>query len=141
MSFHEKSAWIMLATVTAVYGWYFLNLASALPPDGAQAAGIPYRGDILFTVIVLVMLAIASHITLAVLAPKEADTFDERDRQIDHAGEYIGGHLAGATAVLGLGLAIFEQPHFWIANALLAGLVIAQIVTCGIKVVLYRRGF
>ena len=43
--------------------------------------------------------------------------------------------------VLGvLALAVFEAAHFWIANALLLSLVLAEIVAGIRKLTLYRRG-
>jgi hypothetical protein len=65
---------------------------------------------------------------------------DERDREINRFGEYVGGFALVVAVLIGLGLAMFEVDHFWIANALLAGLVLSELVAGATMVVLYRRG-
>lgn len=136
MSFKEKSIWITLVTVVLVYGWYFLNLASVETlhwPD--------YRRMMLGTVIALVLISVISHVVVAAMAPEEADELDERDRLIDRAGESIAGYFATAAALTGMGMAMFEIDHFFIANTILLGLVLAELVACALKILYYRRGF
>jgi len=48
--------------------------------------------------------------------------------------------VAAGAALAGLALAMLEVEHFWIANAILAGLVLSEVVSGVTKVVLYRRG-
>lgn len=138
MSFQEKSNWIMLAVVGGVYGWYFATVFGAV---GEQAVSeIAYRGQMLATVVVLVVLAAAAHAVIAIASPSDADASDERDRTIDRQGEYIGGFVLGVGTLVALGLAMFEVEHFWIANAILAGLVLSELVSGATKALLYRRG-
>lgn len=139
MSFQEKSTWIMLAVILAVYGWYFAVIG--LEIGDIAVAEIAYRPLMLVTVGALVVLAVAAHIVIAVAAPKDADASDERDREINRNGEYVGGYVLGVGALFALGLAMFEVEHFWIANAILAALVLSEIVSGVTKVVQYRRGF
>ena len=122
------------------YGWYFAVVFGDIVTQEAPIRDIAYRGMMLGTVVVLTSLAAATHIVIAVASPKEANDFDERDRQINRFGEYVGGFVAAGAAFAGLGLAMFEVEHFWIANAILAGLVLSEVVSGVIKVVLYRRG-
>lgn len=139
MSFQEKSTWVMLVLVGVVYGGYFaiiLGDIAALEP----VRDIAYKGLMVATVVVLVILATATHIVIAVASPREADKYDERDREINRFGEYLGGFVAAGAALLGMGLAMFEVPYFWIANAILAGLVVSEVVSGMTKVILYRRG-
>lgn len=139
MSFQEKSAWVMLTLVVLVYGWYFATVLGEVP--SAAVAEIPYRGAMLATVLVLVALAAVTHVIIAMASPADADKSDERDLSINRYGEYVGGYVLGAGALVALGLAMFEVEHFWIANAILAGLVLSEIVSGATKVFLYRRGF
>lgn len=139
MSFEEKSTWVMLALVTLVYGGYFtvvLGDIAALE----SVSDIAYRGLMLGTVVVLVVLATISHIVIAISNPSDADGSDERDREINRFGEYVGGYVLGVGALVGLGMAMFEMDHFWIANAILAGLVVSEIVSGLTKIIAYRRG-
>lgn len=138
MSFQKKSTWIMLVIVTAVYGAYFYVVFSEAVD--ADVASIQYKGLMLATVVVLVILAATAHIIVAVANPHEADQGDERDREINRFGEYIGGYALGVGALVSLGLAMTEVEYFWISNAILLGLVVSEIVSGGTKIVLYRRG-
>jgi hypothetical protein len=64
-----------------------------------------------------------------------------RDRKINRFGAYIGGYVLGAGMFVVLVLAMTETEYFWIANAALAIMVLAELVTSAIKINLYRRGF
>ncbi len=139
MSFQEKSNWVMIVLIAGVYGTYFAVVLG----DFASLPGVrdvAYRGMLIGTVIVLAVLAAVTHIILAVASPREADKNDERDHAINRFGEYVGGFVLAVTVFAGIGLAIFEVDHFWIANALLAGLVLSELVAGLTKAVLYRRG-
>lgn len=138
MSFHEKSAWAMFAIMLAVYGWYFVVLFDRL--DDQELREVAYRGMLLTTVLALVFVAIASHVVLAVINPKETERADVRDREINRFGEYVGGYVLGAAAAVALFMAVLETDHFWIANMILAGMVLSELVSLGTRLVLYRRG-
>lgn len=138
MSFQEKSAWAMFAIMLTVYGWYFVVLFDRLSDQ--ELREIAYRGMLLVTVLALVFLAIISHIVLAVANPKDAERADVRDREINRLGEYLGGYVLGAAAFVALAMAVLETDHFWIANVILAGMVLSELVSLGARLVLYRRG-
>ena len=139
MSFQEKSSWVMLVTVALVYGAYFAIVASEVDP--ADVADVNYQPLMLVTVVVLVIVAIIAHAVIAAANPREADASDERDKEINRYGEYIGGYALAVGTLVGLGLAMAEAEPFWIANVLLLGLVVSELVAGVTKVVLYRRGF
>lgn len=139
MSFQEKSTWVMLVIVALVYGTYFAIVFGDLDTD--DVATVDYQGLMLATVIVLVILAIVAHIVIAAADPRDADTSDERDKEINRFGEYVGGYALGVGTLVGLGMAMAEVEPFWIANVLLLGLVASELVAGAVKVVLYRRGF
>lgn len=105
-----------------------------------DVAEIAYRGMLLATVLALGFLAIISHIVIAVVNPKDAETADVRDREINRFGEYVGGYVLGAAAFPALVMAVLETDHFWIANVILAGMVLSELVSLGTRLVLYRRG-
>ncbi|MGB7860536.1 MAG: hypothetical protein WBM90_08570 [Acidimicrobiia bacterium] len=138
MSFQEKSTWTMLVLVVGVYGWYFFTILAQVGTE--DVTDIAYRGMMLVTVIVLVVLAAAIHIVLAVASPDSADKSDERDKEINRFGEYVGGYVLGTGAVIAMGMAMFEVDYFWIANVILLSLVLSEITSALTKVVLYRRG-
>ncbi len=139
MAYREKSAWVMVLAVVGVYGWYF---AEVIPGAvGVDVTDIDYRERLFFTVIFLVLAAIAGHVVAALADPDETDVADERDREINRFGEYIGGFVLGVTAVAAVLMAAYEVPHFWIANAVLFGMVVSEIVSNITQIVAYRRGF
>lgn len=139
MSFREKSTWAMLAIVALVYGVYFTIVFGDL--DTTDVGAVDYQGLMLVTVVVLVILAIIANVLIAAANPSEADASDERDKQINQFGEYVGGYALGVGTLIGLGMAMADVEPFWIANALLLGLVVSELVSGATKVVLYRRGF
>ena len=139
MSFQEKSAWLQLLAVTAVYGAYFVLVFSQVGTIPVEA--IPYQVGMFVTVVVLVVLMVAGYIAIAVASRSLDDSSDERDRSFERFGEYVGGFVLGLFTLTGLGLAMFNTAHFWIANAALLGMVLSELVSNAVKVVLYRRGY
>jgi len=90
-------------------------------------------------VILLVILAALAHSVIAIAAPSQAGSQDERDRLIGLRGQRIGGYVLATGTVAGLGLAMVQADTFWIAQVLLGALVIAEITEGATKLVLYRR--
>lgn len=138
MSFQEKSTWIEFLCVGLVYGNYFLSMVDRVAATPVEAIG--YQATMLATVGALVVLVIAAYIVVTVVSRDKDDTADERDRAINRQGEYVGGFVLGGGALLAMGLAMLEFHQFWIANTLLAALVLSELVSCACKIVLYRRG-
>ena len=139
MSFEEKSTWAVLISFILVYGWYFLGISGSVL-DG-DVSRIEYQALMVAAVAALIVVSIATHILIAIVDPDTADQVDERDREISIRGGYIGSYIVGAAALMAMGMALMEMAHFWIANALLLGLVIAELAANCIKLYFYRRGF
>ena len=144
MSFHEKSNALMLGAIVLVYGAYFLIVLGLPVMSGTDidvnARLVMSNGLMLGSVVALVAIAIIGHILITVLAPKDADKHDERDRMIEMRGDQRGGFVMAFGALCGMGLAMLAMPHFWIVNAILAGLVLGEIVKAVSKLIDYRRG-
>lgn len=137
MSFQGKSTALMLAIIVGVYGWYFVTVARWA--SDSPVTEIAYQPLMLATVVVLIVLAVGGHILLAVIPPYAGRQPDERDRLIEARGESIGGVVLGAGAVGGIFLAMAEFEYFWIANTILLGLVLSEVVAGSTKLFLYRR--
>jgi hypothetical protein len=138
MSTEEKSAWIVGVSLILIYSWYFTTIlieAASAPVDT-----IDYQDLLVAMVVVFIGVVIAGEIALAVIT-RDSDRPDERDRKIDRFGEYIGGYVLGAGMLVVLVLAMAEIEYFWIANAALGAMVLAELVTTVTKIVVYRRGF
>jgi len=43
VSFQEKSTWVMLTVIAAVYGWYFISILGELN-SGVAVTAIAYKG-------------------------------------------------------------------------------------------------
>jgi hypothetical protein len=138
MTSEEKSTWIVAAATALIFGAYFvkiLNDAATIP-----VSEIEYQDLLAVMVVLFIVLLIISHVVLAAVT-KDAGTSDERDEKIDRFGEYIGGYVLGTGMLAILILAMAEIEYFWIANAALGIMVLAELVTSGTKIIIYRRGF
>ena len=137
MSYREKSTAVILVGYLAVYSWYFARVADAV--RSGPIAEIDYQGLLIAMVGVLVVSTVVAEILIALLAPSEAEQVDERDRMIGLRGDRIAGWVVTIGALAGLGLAMIEADSFWIAHALLAGLVLAEVLKSIAMLVNYRR--
>jgi len=137
MSFREKSTATILVGYLVVYGWYFTKVVSAA--GSGPVEDIDYQGLLIVVVGVLVVTTVVAQILIAMSAPSEAEQVDERDRMIALRGDRIAGWLVTFGALGGLGLAMIEADSFWIAHALMAGLVLAEILKAIAMLVNYRR--
>ncbi len=138
MAFQEKSSIVMTAILAVVYGVYFTVVGQRM--SGAPVDEIVYQPLLIVAVVPLVILAAASHIVLALTNLKEANDHDERDRWISLRGERVGGYVLAVGVFAGLVLAMAEAPYFFVAHALLAGWVLAELSSGGTRILLYRRG-
>jgi hypothetical protein len=138
VSFQEKSAIAMTGSLVLVYGAYFAIVGRWLAI--APLDEIRYQPLMIVATVPLIILAAVSHIVLAVANPKEANAYDERDRQITQRAEQIGGYVLAVGVFTGIVFAMVELPPFFIAHELLLFLVLAQITDYVGKIVRYRRG-
>jgi hypothetical protein len=138
MTFQEKSALTMTALLTLVFGWYFALVLGVVA--GSPEREIAYTALMIVAAVILGILATVSHVILALLYRSVADAYDERDRLVDLRSERIGGYILAVGVFAGIGLAMVRADRFWIAQALIAALVIAEITSGVVKLVLYRRG-
>ncbi|MGI9615566.1 MAG: hypothetical protein ACR2QO_21820 [Acidimicrobiales bacterium] len=138
MTFQAKSNAAMMAILALVYGAYALVVANQVADTAVD--DLTWQPLMLLTVVPVTVLAIVAHIVIAVMAPDEADDYDERDHANELRGESLGGLVLGAGVFGGLVLAMFEAHPFWIAQVLLAGLVLSEIVKDARTLQLYRRG-
>lgn len=138
MSFQEKSTLAVLIAFLAIFGWYFTTLIEEV--SRGDVAELEYQGALVVMVVLFVVLVVIAHVAIAVADPGGADVSDERDRLIDRTGEYLGGFALGTGSLVALVLAMLEVPHFYIAHAILASLVLSEVVAGVSKLVMYRRG-
>lgn len=136
MTFHERSAATTITALVVTFGAYFLVLIGGVD---RRADDFAYKPLLALAVVALIVMMTISHIVLALWTPDEANSLDERDRSISQRADQVGGVMLASVVLLAIGLTIFEAAHVYIANALLLGLVIAQVSSESTKLWLYRR--
>ena len=138
MTFQEKSALTMTGLLAIVFGGYFTLVLGAVARVPQREVG--YTALLIVASVVLAVLAAVSHIVLALVFRAQANAFDERDRLVELRSERIAGYVIALGVFAGIGLAMVQVDRFWIAQVLIAALVLAEITDGVSKVVLYRRG-
>ena len=139
MSFEEKSTWTYSVIAVASAVIYFAIVLGQLPQTAA--GDIAFQVPLLATIGATIGLTIAAHIVIAIAAPGDAGKRDQRDKDINRYGEYVGGLVLGVAAVGPLILALAEVDHFWIANTIYLAFILSTTAGSIVKIVAYRRGF
>ncbi len=138
MAFQEKSTAATLMALIAAYLVYWLALSAAA--DSVPLTDVPFVGPLIVMTAILVLVIVGAHVLIAIASPRTAGGEDERDRLIGLRGSEVGGFVLGFAVFGAIALVIFDVDSFWVANSLLAGLVLAEAAEAITKLVLYRRG-
>ncbi|HEY5249061.1 MAG TPA: hypothetical protein VIJ15_11515 [Dermatophilaceae bacterium] len=138
MSFQEKITLALTGILLAVFGGYFALVLGEVA--GSPAHEVAYRDLMVPVVIALVIVVAVVHVANAAISHADADLQDERDRQIGLRGERTAGYVLAAGTVAGLSLAMAGAETFWVAQALLGTLVLAELTEDVTRLTLYRRG-
>jgi hypothetical protein len=138
MSFQEKSTMTMTGILVVLFGWYFTLVLG--PIASSPARDTAYSGLMIAVVVLLIILAAVSHTVLAIVLRSQANAHDERDRLIGLRSAGVAGYILAVGICAGIGLAMARVDTFWIAQALIAALVTAEITEGVVQLTLYRRG-
>ncbi len=137
MSFHEKSVWVTMASMMALFGTYFW-IAGGMLARGITAA-VAYVPLLAVVVAGLVVLITVGHVILAIA--ERPDDGDERDRLISWRAEHHSAWLLGVGVIAAVfGLAA-DVGSAWIANGLILSLFLSELLKQSLQLVAYRRGF
>ena len=137
MAFHEKSAWIMSLALLLGGIFYFGVVARISSAVGHLAP--PMLPLVAVYTGILVVVAIAGHIVIALIAPKEASaSLDERERQLAVRAGHHSGVVFGAGVILSLGLYLFSYNGNLLFYCVFGSLMISQLVEYSLQIVLYR---
>jgi len=139
VSFEEKGSWLYAVIAVALATIYFAIVLGQVPTTAVTE--IDYQAPLLTAVVAAIALAIAGMIVIGIAAPKDAGKSDQRDKEINRLGEYVGGTVLAFGMIVPFGLAMAEAPHFWIANAMYLAFVVGTLSGTLVKLVAYRRGF
>jgi hypothetical protein len=118
---------------------YLATILSKVP--GTDVARIAYVRPMLTAIGVGIGAGIVLTIVAAMASPRDAGRTDERDREINRRGEYVGFYVMSIVAIVPLVLAMAKVEHFWIAHALYLAFVLAALASAVVKIVAYRRGW
>lgn len=139
MGYKERGTYIDLIVAVGVfvkYLWDIYRLQLETP-----LTEVAFRDPMFYAILISVVATIILHIVYAILSGSKDTQEDQRDRQISRFGDWVGMFPLSSGAMLGLLLAMFDQPHFWIANAIFVGFFASSIVSSITRLVGYRRGF
>ncbi|MFC4852814.1 hypothetical protein [Actinophytocola glycyrrhizae] len=139
MALEEKRAWIMALVTACAYATYLVIILSRAG-DGPLAE-VPYVAALLWTVGVAIAVTIVLSIAAALTTPEDSRRKDERDREIERFGEYVGHSFTVIGGVSTLVMAMAEVGHFWIANAIYLAFALSGLLASVAKISAYRRGF
>jgi hypothetical protein len=143
VSYEEKNTWVFAVLAPIGYIVYLVLLftqAGGRPIDEADYVPL-MLGTILGAIVVGILGGMVTGIATGIASGgKDSGKSDQRDKQINRFGEYIGSAFLVMGALGALVLAWFEAPHFWIANALYLAFVLQAILSSIAKLVAYRRG-
>jgi hypothetical protein len=139
MAFQEKRAWLMAVVSVGAYAAYLIAVLSG--SVNGSPARTPYVSALLWTVGAAIAANVVLQIPLALGARGDAGAKDERDREINRFGEYVGQSFVVIGAVAALVLAMAQADHFWIANAIYLAFVLSAVLSSVAKIAAYRWGF
>ena len=138
MSFAEKSSWVLAVIAVVFPVVYVAMMAGQL--QGTPVAAIEYQVPLLGAIGAAIVAAILAHIAIVIAVRGDVGKEDERDRRINHHGEYATGLALAVGMFVPLGLALLEVEHFWIASAMYMAFAASGFVGTVVKIVAYRRG-
>ena len=137
MAFHEKSAWIM-SFALLLGGIFYFGVIARISSEIGQLVP-PMLPLVAVYTAILVAIAIAGHVVIALMAPKEASaSLDERERQLAVRAGHHSGLVFGAGVIMSLGLYLFSYNGNLLFYCVFGSLMISQVVEYGLHIVLYR---
>jgi hypothetical protein len=139
VAFQEKRAWVMALVSVAAYAAYVVVVLGGR--ETGALTDEPYVAALLWSVGAAIAANILLQIPLAMTAPRDAGARDERDREINRFGEYVGQSFVVVGGVVGLVMAMTATDHFWIANAIYLAFVLSAVLSSAAKIAAYRWGF
>jgi hypothetical protein len=137
MSFREKSAWISLVLIVAVFGPYFWLVGRSFMGVSHVHAGTQFALITLF-----VVLEIVVHIAIALQSPRDARApKDEREMLIDLMATRAAFYVLFGGALASIFTMHFRFNVWQLSQCVLLSIVVAELVKFARQVVLFRRGF
>ncbi len=136
-SFEERIVWVNMIALLLALGIYFVVAGSMLRAGVTNlVAYVP-----LFTIAVVVQVALIAAGSIAAKVLGRADERDERDRLIAWRAEANASWLVGVGILAGISAMVVAVPNVWVAHLLLLSLFLAELLKAALQLLYYRRGF
>jgi hypothetical protein len=137
MAFHEKSAWVMSCALVVGGVFYFGVVASISSEIGHLVP--PILPLVAVYTAVLLAVAIAGHVVIALMAPKEAGApLDERERELTVRASHQSGMVFGVGVILSLGFYLVSYDGNVLFYSVFGSLMVSQLAEYGLQILLYR---
>lgn len=140
LSFHEKSLWLLLASLCAVFGLYFWRVL----PQAGPHIGPAEVGTFIGVLIVLVVIQAIGHALLAVGSLRELGgrsvMRDERDVLIELKSSRLSGPLLACGVFCALCVAVLVPGNAAFVHVLLGFWVASQVLALASQLYFHRRG-
>ena len=137
MSFREKTAWISLLSISAVYGFYFWSVIRAGHPG---APTFHFGGLLLATIIAIVAVQVVLTTAAAIFSPRDAKApRDERDRLIGLRATRVAYSGLATAVAFACFFGALNPPLVFNTNALLFILVASELLRTSCVILQYRR--
>ena len=136
MSFREKTAWVSVITMSAIYGVYFWTAVHGAAHDGSL-----HVGGLLQAIVALVAAQVVLITAAAIAAPRDAKApRDERDRLIALRATRVAYAGLASSVAFACFFGAFDPPIVFNVNALLFILVASEVLRSAYQIIQYRRG-
>jgi hypothetical protein len=135
-SFAERSSIATIGCLVTAFGGYAAIVSRSSSPSIDETG---YKALMILAVVAFAILMAISHGALAIIEPKSAHDFDERDRLIEDVSNRTGSIVLAAGVCCVLLLALREASYFWIANTVLGSWVLSELASHALKLMKYRR--
>jgi hypothetical protein len=137
MSFREKSSWVSLVLIVAVFGPYFWLVVRSLTGETHVHGGTQFALILLF-----VGLEIVLHLAIAFQSPRDARApKDERENLIDLRATRTAFYVLFGGALLSIFTMHFQVNVWMLSQFVLFSIVVAELVKFASQIILFRRGF
>lgn len=137
MSFREKSAWVCMVGLLAVYGFYFVDSGFRIRSTTSSEEFMMTQFGLMVGIVVVMIIG---HIVAAVSSPKDADAqCDERDALIAAKAGALGGNIAIGGALIAAATAFKGANGVEVGNWVVLAVVVGELVRYGMQIAKYRH--
>ena len=142
MSVMQKFNYAAIGVGLVSIGWY---LFSIVPQLGMSAPELirwqwPMAISIGLFLVLIIPVAVLIAVTDKDLRQDPDHLDDERDRAFERRGDAWAGHIVQGFVFVALVLLMLNQPAFWVANVLYAGVMLGGLAGLVIRLSGYRGG-